>query len=157
MRENLWIACIKMINFVFSYVHLSRSLDTCPISIFNLSKSRQYYLLLGISYPFFFFILSHSKHLRKYFFVYTRKKKHFWFRYPDQATKDAWSTVGRYNLLSRLLRGGLSGSGDVHHPANTTFKVCYHAPSAPLILLLINSSNLCDVTLVILAELKFNA
>ncbi|XP_011703176.1 PREDICTED: uncharacterized protein LOC105459120 [Wasmannia auropunctata] len=42
--------------------------------------------------------------------------------YPVQATKDAWSTLGRYNLLSRLLRGGLSGSGDVHHPANTTFK-----------------------------------
>ncbi|XP_067210079.1 uncharacterized protein [Linepithema humile] len=42
---------------------------------------------------------------------------------PTQATKDAWSTVGRYNLLSRLLRGGLSGSGDVHHPANTTFKI----------------------------------
>ncbi|KYM86513.1 hypothetical protein ALC53_03973 [Atta colombica] len=46
--------------------------------------------------------------------------------YPVQATKDAWSTLGRYNLLSRLLRGGLSGSGDVHHPANTTFKVCYY-------------------------------
>ncbi|EGI66071.1 hypothetical protein G5I_05463 [Acromyrmex echinatior] len=47
--------------------------------------------------------------------------------YPVQATKDAWSTLGRYNLLSRLLRGGLSGSGDVHHPANTTFKVCYYS------------------------------
>ncbi|EFN68379.1 hypothetical protein EAG_10352 [Camponotus floridanus] len=43
--------------------------------------------------------------------------------YPVQATKDAWATLGRYNLSSRLLRGGLSGSGDVYHPANTTFKV----------------------------------
>lgn len=47
--------------------------------------------------------------------------------------RQAWSTVGRYNLLSRLLRGGLSGSGDVHHPANTTFKVRRHTPSFSLI------------------------
>ncbi|KOC67355.1 hypothetical protein WH47_09272 [Habropoda laboriosa] len=37
--------------------------------------------------------------------------------------EDTWSTYGRYNLLSRLLRGGLSGSGDIHHPANAVFKV----------------------------------
>ncbi|KOX69791.1 hypothetical protein WN51_05077 [Melipona quadrifasciata] len=40
-----------------------------------------------------------------------------------QSPEDTWSTHGRYNLLSRLLRGGLSGSGDVHHPANAVFKV----------------------------------
>lgn len=54
------------------------------------------------------------------------------FRYPVPSMKDAWSTVGRYNLLSRLLRGGLSGSGDVYHPANTTFKVCYYTLSFEL-------------------------
>ncbi|XP_020282744.1 calpain-A-like isoform X3 [Pseudomyrmex gracilis] len=43
--------------------------------------------------------------------------------YPAQATQDAWSTLGHYNLLTRSLRGGLSGSGDVHHPANTVFKL----------------------------------
>lgn len=37
---------------------------------------------------------------------------------------DVWQTRGRYNLLSRPLRGGLSGSGDIHHPATVTFKVC---------------------------------
>lgn len=37
--------------------------------------------------------------------------------------EDTWSTYGRYNLLSRLLRGGLSGSGDIYHPANAIFKV----------------------------------
>ncbi|XP_026669573.1 calpain-A isoform X2 [Ceratina calcarata] len=37
--------------------------------------------------------------------------------------EDTWSTHGRYNLLTRLLRGGLSGSGDVHHPANAVFKL----------------------------------
>ncbi|XP_076675847.1 calpain A isoform X1 [Andrena cerasifolii] len=37
--------------------------------------------------------------------------------------EDTWSTHGRYNLLSRLLRGGLSGSGDIHHPANAVFKL----------------------------------
>ncbi|XP_076176529.1 calpain A isoform X2 [Ptiloglossa arizonensis] len=40
-----------------------------------------------------------------------------------QPPEDTWSTYGRYNLLTRLLRGGLSGSGDVHHPANTVFKL----------------------------------
>ncbi|XP_034934102.1 calpain-A isoform X2 [Chelonus insularis] len=34
-----------------------------------------------------------------------------------------WNTLGRYNLLSRHLRGGLSGSGDVLHPAYATFKL----------------------------------
>ncbi|XP_076750450.1 calpain A isoform X2 [Xylocopa sonorina] len=37
--------------------------------------------------------------------------------------EDTWSTYGRYNLLSRLLRGGLSGSGDVYHPGNAIFKL----------------------------------
>lgn len=37
--------------------------------------------------------------------------------------QQTWTTRGRYNLLSRQLRGGLSGSGDVHHPANIIFKV----------------------------------
>ncbi|XP_076650291.1 uncharacterized protein LOC143357653 [Halictus rubicundus] len=40
-----------------------------------------------------------------------------------QPPGDTWSTHGRYNLLSRLLRGGLSGSGDVYHPGNAIFKV----------------------------------
>ncbi|XP_076637033.1 uncharacterized protein LOC143349572 [Colletes latitarsis] len=40
-----------------------------------------------------------------------------------QPPEDTWFTYGRYNLLTRLLRGGLSGSGDIHHPANTVFKV----------------------------------
>jgi len=78
----------------------------------------------------FFFTLFYSVRtlLRQHFFMYFRlkKKNKFLLSYPVQATKDAWSTLGRYNLLSRLLRGGLSGSGDVHHPANTTFKVCYY-------------------------------
>ncbi|PBC29065.1 hypothetical protein APICC_07052 [Apis cerana cerana] len=39
--------------------------------------------------------------------------------------EDTWSTYGRYNLLSRLLRGGLSGSGDIYHPANAIFKLIY--------------------------------
>ncbi|KAK0087799.1 hypothetical protein PV325_014054 [Microctonus aethiopoides] len=37
--------------------------------------------------------------------------------------KDIWETRGRYNLSSRQFRGGLSGSGDVYHPANITLKV----------------------------------
>ncbi|XP_076548856.1 calpain A isoform X3 [Osmia lignaria lignaria] len=37
--------------------------------------------------------------------------------------EDTWSTYGKYNLLSRLLRGGLSGSGDIHHPAKALFKL----------------------------------
>nr|KAF7402225.1 hypothetical protein H0235_015561 [Vespula pensylvanica] len=41
----------------------------------------------------------------------------------QETPKDVWSTIGRYELRSRLLRGGLSGSGDVYHPANVTFKV----------------------------------
>ncbi|XP_020282743.1 calpain-A-like isoform X2 [Pseudomyrmex gracilis] len=59
----------------------------------------------------------------------TKKKKNVpskircLLRYPAQATQDAWSTLGHYNLLTRSLRGGLSGSGDVHHPANTVFKL----------------------------------
>ncbi|XP_046752053.1 calpain-A isoform X8 [Diprion similis] len=36
---------------------------------------------------------------------------------------DVWSTSGRYRLISRLLQGGLSGSGDVYHPANAIFKL----------------------------------
>ncbi|CAD1471462.1 unnamed protein product, partial [Heterotrigona itama] len=48
------------------------------------------------------------------------------FKSPD----DTWSTHGRYNLSSRLLRGGLSGSGDVHHPANAVFK----SPISPRLL-----------------------
>lgn len=45
---------------------------------------------------------------------------------PKEAPKDVWSTIGRYELRSRLLRGGLSGSGDVYHPATVTFKVRHH-------------------------------
>nr|XP_033330561.1 calpain-A isoform X3 [Megalopta genalis] len=40
-----------------------------------------------------------------------------------QPPEDTWSTHGRYSLLSRLLRGGLSGSGDVYHPGNAVFKL----------------------------------
>ena len=40
-----------------------------------------------------------------------------------QVPQDLWRTAGRYNLLTRHLRGGISGSGDVHHPANVVFKV----------------------------------
>ncbi|XP_046626929.1 calpain-A-like isoform X4 [Neodiprion virginianus] len=36
---------------------------------------------------------------------------------------DVWSTSGRYRLISRLLQGGLSGSGDVYHPAHAIFKL----------------------------------
>ncbi|KAK2583932.1 hypothetical protein KPH14_001194 [Odynerus spinipes] len=44
----------------------------------------------------------------------------------QEVPKDIWSTLGRYELRSRLLRGGLSGSGDVYHPATATFKVRHH-------------------------------
>ncbi|XP_011304756.1 uncharacterized protein [Fopius arisanus] len=40
-----------------------------------------------------------------------------------QVPDDVWGTLGRYNLLSRNLRGGLTGCGDIHHPARVTFKV----------------------------------
>ncbi|XP_015111239.1 uncharacterized protein LOC107037283 [Diachasma alloeum] len=40
-----------------------------------------------------------------------------------QIPGDLWGTLGRYNLLSRNLRGGLTGCGDIHHPAKVTFKV----------------------------------
>ncbi|XP_015594783.2 uncharacterized protein LOC107267489 isoform X2 [Cephus cinctus] len=38
---------------------------------------------------------------------------------------DVWETLGKYRLLSRVLRGGISGSGDVLHPANAVFKIKY--------------------------------
>ncbi|XP_044589127.1 calpain-A-like isoform X8 [Cotesia glomerata] len=37
--------------------------------------------------------------------------------------QDVWNTRASYNLLSRHLRGGLSGSGDVYHPGKATFKL----------------------------------
>ncbi|XP_074099378.1 calpain A isoform X4 [Cotesia typhae] len=37
--------------------------------------------------------------------------------------QDVWNTRACYNLLSRHLRGGLSGSGDIYHPGKATFKL----------------------------------
>ncbi|XP_043515120.1 calpain-A-like isoform X3 [Frieseomelitta varia] len=68
------------------------------------------------SYYYVKVVADDSNNLRTYKFI---KGNPTLFKSPE----DTWSTHGRYNLLSRLLRGGLSGSGDVHHPANAVFKL----------------------------------
>nr|CCQ71380.1 hypothetical protein CcPL8.016 [Cotesia congregata] len=64
--------------------------------------------------------------------------------------QDVWNTRASYNLLSRHLRGGLSGSGDVYHPGKATFKVSFRkfplvsAEGIKSLLILRNTSPVCD-------------
>ncbi|XP_015187104.1 PREDICTED: uncharacterized protein LOC107072038 [Polistes dominula] len=71
--------------------------------------------MVNYSYYYVKTIGEDSDNAKTYKFMKGNTKLH-------ETPKDVWSTIGRYGLRSRLLRGGLSGSGDVYHPANVIFK-----------------------------------
>jgi hypothetical protein len=50
-------------------------------------------------------------------------------------------TRGSYRLLSRLLKGGISGSSDIYHPAHAIFRVSAQSVVLILLLLLLLSSS----------------